>query len=90
MASISIGQQSQLPKHPQTLHKYFEELLDTQNNLGNKIGVIDPTKEITFGHLNDQANQIARCLIKELKAANEEENLPTLVAVRFEPGKFTF
>ena len=90
MASLSIGQQSQLPEQHQTLHKYFEELLDTQNNLKNKIGVIDPTKEITFGRLNDQANQIARCLIKELKAANENDNLPTLVAVRFEPGKLDF
>ena len=90
MASISIGKQSQLPEPDQTLANYFENLLsdNSNKNLRNKIGVVDSTRQITFGQLNEQANQIARCLIKELKVENEETNLPTLVAVRFEPGTF--
>jgi hypothetical protein len=93
MDSILIGQKTQLPDPVTSLNKYFEELLENEKDLENKIGVIDPTKKITFGQLNAQANQIARVLIRDLRSEYELEtkhldnnDLPILIAVRFEPG----
>ena len=93
MDSILIGQRTQLPDHATSLNQFFEELLENEKDLENKIGVVDPTKKITFGQLNAQANQIAKVLIRELiedESKTKNNDLPILIAVRFEPGTFLY
>ncbi len=93
MDSILIGQKTPLPDFATSLNQFFEKLLDNEKDLEKKIGVIDSTKKITFGHLNTQANQIARVLIQELIESESEmknNDMPILLAVRFEPGTFLY
>ena len=93
MDSILIGRKTQLPDDVTSLNQFFEELLENEKDLENKIGVVDPNKKITFGQLNAQANQIARVLIRDLIEEESETTnnvLPILIAVRFEPGTFLY
>ena len=93
MDSILIGQKTQLPDDVTSLNQFFEELLENEKDLENKIGVVDPNKKITFGQLNAQANQIARVLIRDLieeESETKNNDLPILIAVRFEPGTFLY
>ena len=93
MESILIGQKTQLPDDVTSLNQFFEELLENEKDLENKIGVVDPNKKITFGQLNAQANQIARVLIRYLieeESETKNNDLPILIAVRFEPGTFLY
>ena len=88
MSSFLIGKQTKLPNPETTLSQFFEDFLE-KNHLENKIGVIDPQTNLTFGKLNSIANQIARVLIEKLRGvvSKQENYLPVLVAVRFEPGR---
>ena len=93
MDSILIGRKTQLPDDVTSLNQFFEELLENEKDLENKIGVVDPNKKITFGQLNAQANQIARVLIRYLieeESETKNNDLPILIAVRFEPGTFLY
>ena len=78
--------------HPQDtlIHKMFEDLLTNQSEINEKVALIDATDKnsVTYRELNENANMIARVLLRKIKKSNLKPNQDGdyIVALRFLPG----